>query len=72
MGGGTKPCSTKLLSYLVKNNMERYYPWTWISFVNQKNEKKKGIEICYGKLYIYCSQAIIFQNNWSVYCIPIL
>ena len=39
MGGEQKPYTTKLLSYLVRNNMETYYPCTWISFVNQKNEK---------------------------------
>ena len=39
MGGEQKPCTIKLLSYLVRNNMETYYPCTWISFVNQKNEK---------------------------------
>ena len=27
-GGGQKPCSTKLVSYLVRNNMETYYPCT--------------------------------------------
>ena len=24
------------------------------------------------KIYIHCSEGIIFQNNWYVYCIPIL
>ena len=24
------------------------------------------------KNYIYCSEAIMFQSNWYVYCIPIL
>ena len=35
-------CTIRLLSYLAINNMETmktYYPCTWLSFVNQKNEK---------------------------------
>ena len=46
-GGGAETLYTiKLLSYLVRNNMEQYYPCTWLSFVNQKDEKKKEIEVC--------------------------
>ena len=50
-GGGAETLYTiKLLSYLVRNNMEQYYPCTWLSFVNQKDEKKKKkkkeIEVC--------------------------
>ena len=33
-----------------------------------KNKKLKFIN----ENYLYCSKAIIFQSNWSVYCIPIL
>ena len=29
----------KLLSYLVRNNMETYYSCTWLSFINQSNKK---------------------------------
>ena len=41
MGEDQKPCKIKLLSYLVRNNMEPYYSSTWLSFINEKNEKKK-------------------------------
>ena len=37
--GKHKPCTIKLLSHLVRNNMESYYPCNWLSLVNQKNEK---------------------------------
>ena len=60
----------KLLSYLVRNNMESYYPWTWMSFVNQKNEKTRNWSLL--MKIISTVPKIIFQNNWSVYCIPIL
>ena len=69
-GGGHKPCTTKLLLYLVRNNMEPY-PCPWISFVNQKNEKNEKLKFV-NENYIYCSEAINFQSNWSVDCIPIL
>ena len=51
--------------------LSNYFPCTWISFVNQKNEKNKRLKFV-NEYYIYCSYAIIFQNNWSVYSIPIL
>ena len=73
--GEQKPCITKLLSYLVRNNMESYYPCTWLSFVNQKNEKKKKKNeklMFVNENYIYWSYGIIFQNNISVSCIRIL
>ena len=39
----------------------------------RKSEKWKNKKLNFvNESYIYCSQAIIFQNNWSVYCIPIL
>ena len=37
--GVQKPCTIKLISCLLRNNIETYYPCTWQSFVNQKNEK---------------------------------
>ena len=74
--GEQKPCITKLLSYLVRNNMESYYPCTWLSFVNQKNEKKKkkkNVKLMFvNENFIYWSYGIIFQNNISVSCIRIL
>ena len=69
--GEQKPCITKLLSYLVRNNMESYYPCTWLSFVNQKNEKNKKLKFV-NENYICFSYGIIFQNNRSLYCIPII
>ena len=69
-GRGHKPCTTKLLSYLVRNNMEPY-PCTWIRFVNQKNGKNKKLKFL-DENDIYCSEVINFQSNWSVVCIPIL
>ena len=68
MGGGTKPCSTKLLSYLVKNNMERYYPWTWISFVNQKNEKKKELKFV-TENYISIVPKLLFFKTTDLYTV---
>ena len=41
-GGGQKACTIKLLSYLVRNNMEKYIH---TSFVNQKNEKNKKLNL---------------------------
>ena len=51
--------------------MESYYPCTWLSFVNQKNKKIMKWKLV-NENHIYCSEGIIFRNNWSVYCIPIL
>ena len=31
---------TLIKKKLVRNNMELYYPCTWLNFVNQKNEKR--------------------------------
>ena len=75
--GEQKPCITKLLSYLVRNNMESYYPCTWLSFVNQKNEKKKKKKekeklMFVNENYSYWSYGTIFQNNISASCIRIL
>ena len=69
--GKQKPCTIKLLSYLVRNNMELYCPCTLLSFVNQKNQKNKKLKFV-NENYIYCSEGIIFPNNWSIYCVPIL
>ena len=51
--------------------MEQYYLCNWLSFEDLKNEKNKKLK-CVNKNYIYCSSGIVFQSNWSVYCIPIL
>ena len=40
--------------------MEPYYPCTWLSFVNQKNEKNKKLKFV-NENYIDCSEGIIFQ-----------
>ena len=62
MGGGQKPCAIKLLSYLVRNNMEPYYPCTWLTFVNQKNEKHKKLKLV-NENYIYCFLGTIFKTT---------
>ena len=49
--------------------MEPDYSCTWISFRNQKNEKKKKLMVV-NENYIYCPQGIILRNNWFAYCIP--
>ena len=51
--------------------MDLYYSCNWPSFVNLKHEKNKKLKFV-NKSYIYCSWGIVFQNKWSVYCIPIL
>ena len=63
--GEQKPCPIKLLLYLVminKINIEPYYPCTLLSFVDQKNEKKKKNKKLkfVNENYIYCSWGIIF------------
>ena len=45
--------------------MEPYYPCTWLSFLNQKNENTKKLKFVNENYY--CSWDIIFQNNPSVY-----
>ena len=53
MEGEQKICTIKLLSYLVRNNMETYYPWTLLSFVNKTNEKNMKLKFV-NENYIYC------------------
>ena len=60
--GSRKPCTIKLLSYLVRNNMEPYYPCTWLSFVNQKNEKNKTLKFVNEK-YIYAPKVLRFKTT---------
>ena len=36
--------------------MDSYYPYTWLSFLNQKNEKKKKKKWEFvNENYLYCS-----------------
>ena len=53
MGGGAETMYNQLLSYLLRNNMEPYYPCTWLDFVNQKNGKNKKLRFA-NENYIYC------------------
>ena len=64
----------KLLSYLVRNNMETYYPCTWLSFVNQKNEKirnwnllMKIISTVHLLLFYFTLDTKIWKNIFSSY-----
>ena len=41
-----------LLSYLVTNNMETYYPCNWISFLNQKKEKIRNWSLLMKIIYL--------------------
>ena len=41
--------------------MEPYYPCTWLSFVNQKNEKNKKSKFV-NESYIFCSLDIFFKT----------
>ena len=66
-GGGQKLFSTKLLWYLVRNNMETYYPCTWISFVNQKNEKIRNCSLLMKIIYL-----LFLSCNFSKQLIYIL
>ena len=60
MGGGAETMYTQLLSYLVReNNMETYYPWTWLSFINQKNEKNKKLKFV-NETYISTVPKVLF------------
>ena len=40
MGGGGETMYNQI-TFIIRNNMETYYPCTWLSFRNHKNEKKK-------------------------------
>ena len=72
--GEQKPCTIKLFSYLVRNNMEPYYPCTWLSFINQKNEKNKKLKFddndnCMYILFLrYCfsKQLICILHTYSL------
>ena len=65
--GEHKPWTIKLLSYLARNNMENYYPCTWVSFANKENEKIRDwnlMIICYFfkttdlfTVYLFCEYA---------------
>ena len=39
--------------YLVSNNMETYYPCTWKSFINQKNEKIRNWGLLMKIIYLF-------------------
>ena len=52
--------------------MEPYYPCTWLSLVNQKNEKNKKLKFVKKIIYtvpeVYLLfLSIIFQNNCILY-----
>ena len=70
--GEQKPCVIKLLSYLVRNNMETYYTCTWLSFVNQKNEKIRNWRNLIIKNISTVPKLLLFKNNLSVHCISFL
>ena len=61
--GEEKPCLIKLLLYLAKNNMETYYPCTWISFVNQKNEKNKESKFVNEKYISIVPELLFFKTT---------
>ena len=42
--------------------MEPYYPCTWLSFVNQKNEKNKTLKFVNEK-YIYVPKVLLFKTT---------
>ena len=66
--GKQKPYLTKLLSYLVKNDMEKYYPWTWVSFVNQKNKKNKELKFV-NENYISIVPKLLFFITTHLYTV---
>ena len=39
--------------------METYYPWTWLSFINQKNEKNKKLKFV-NETYISTVPKVLF------------
>ena len=67
--GCQKPCIIKLLlSYLLRKHTIHALD---LSFVNQKNEKIWNWSLLM-KIISTFHKLFIFQNNWSVYCIPVL
>ena len=69
-GGGHKPCSTKLRSYSVKNNMETYYPCTSISSLNQKNEENKELKFV-NENYISIAHKPLFFKRTDLYTVSL-
>ena len=57
--GKQKPCTMKLLSYLLRTNMETYYPYTLLCFANQKKKKKCEFEVLVNENYKYINLQII-------------
>ena len=54
MEGGAETMYNQIIFIFSKNNMEPYYPCTWLSFENQKNEKNKKLKFV-NENYIYYS-----------------
>ena len=77
MGGGVETTYNQLLSHFVRNNMETYCPCTWLSSVNQKNEKIKNWSLLM-KIISTVPQLLFFRTTDQMYivciqyCIPIL
>ena len=53
MAGGAETMFTQITLTFSKNNMERYYPYTWISFINQKNEKIRNWSLLMKIIYLF-------------------
>ena len=59
------------LSYLVRNNMESYYPCNWLSFANQKNEKIRNSSLLM-KIVSTVPKVLSFKTTdlYTVYLFP--
>ena len=72
MAGGAETMFTQITLTFSKNNMERYYPYTWISFINQKNEKIRNWSLLMKIIYLlflsyyFSKQLICILRTYSL------
>ena len=71
MGGGAETMHNQITFIFIKEYYGNILSMHLIKFCKSEKWINKKLKFV-NKTYIYYSQAIILQNNWSVYCIPIL
>ena len=71
MGEGAKTMYNQIIFIFSKEKHGNILSMHLTKFRKSEKWKNKKLKFV-SENYIYCSQAIIFQNNWFVYYIPIL
>ena len=63
--GGRAETMHNQTTFILRNNMETYYPCTWLSFVNQKKEKIRNWSLLME--IIYASPKLTFFKTTDLF-----